>query len=74
LLIEISTVTGANNLVVIGLRRWFGFVDSSCWCVDVHCRYFQFSSEEHVLTEISTVTGANNLVVLGLRRWLGFVD
>jgi hypothetical protein len=68
-LTEISTVTGANNLIVFGLRRWFGFVDSSCWFVDVHCRWFQFSSDEPVLTEISTVTGANNLIVLGLRRW-----
>jgi hypothetical protein len=45
---------------VFGLRRWFGFVDSSCWFVDVQCRWFQFSSEEPVLTEILTVTGANN--------------
>ena len=67
MLTEISTVTGVNNLVVLGLRRWFGFVDSSCWYVDVHCRWFQFSSEEPVLTEILTVTGANNLIVLGLR-------
>ena len=28
MLTEISTVTGVNNLVVLGLRRWFGFVDS----------------------------------------------
>ena len=76
MLTEISTVIGANNLIVLGLRRWFGFVDSSCWfgfvdssCwfVDFHCRWFQFSSEEPVLTEISTVTGANNLIVLGPR-------
>jgi hypothetical protein len=26
-LTEISTVTGANNLIVLGLRRWFGVVD-----------------------------------------------
>jgi hypothetical protein len=44
-------------------------VDSSCWFVDVHCRWFQFSSDEPMLTEISTVTGANNLIVLGLRWW-----
>jgi hypothetical protein len=25
-----STVTGANNLIVLGLRRWLGVVDSSC--------------------------------------------
>jgi hypothetical protein len=25
-LTEISTVTGANNLIVLGLRRWFGVV------------------------------------------------
>ena len=67
-------VTGANNLIVLGLRRWFGVVDSSCWFVDVHCKWFQFSSEEPVLTEISTVTGANNLILLGLRRWFGVVD
>jgi hypothetical protein len=48
---------------VFGLRRWFGVVDSSCWFVDVHCRWFQFSSDEPMLTEISTVTGANNLIV-----------
>jgi hypothetical protein len=65
-LTEISTVTGVNNLVMLGLRRWFGCVDSSCWFDDVHCRGFQFSSEEPVLTEISTVTGVNNLVMLGL--------
>ena len=59
-------VTDANNLIVFGLRRWFGVVDSSCWFVDVHCKWSQFSSEEPVLTEISTVTGANNLIVLGL--------
>jgi hypothetical protein len=29
-------VTGANNLILLGLRRWFGVVDSSCWFVDVH--------------------------------------
>jgi hypothetical protein len=62
MLTEISTVTGANNLIVLGLRRWFGVVDSSCWIVNIHCRWFQFSSEELVLTEISTVTGANNLI------------
>ena len=62
MLTEISTVTGANNLIVLGLRRWFGVVDSSCWIVNFHCRWFQFSSEEPVLTEISTVTGANNLI------------
>jgi hypothetical protein len=45
----------------------FCLVDSSCWFVDFHCWWFQFSSEEPVLTEISTVTGANNLIVLGLR-------
>jgi hypothetical protein len=73
-LTEKSTVTGANNLIVLGLRRWFGVVDSSCWFVDVHCKWFQFSSEEPVLTEISTVTGANNLILLGLRRWFGVVD
>jgi hypothetical protein len=73
-LTEISTVTGVKNLVVLSLRRWFGFLDSSCWFVDVHCRWFQISSEEPVLTEISTVTGVNNLVVLSLRRWFGFVD
>ena len=67
MLTEILTVTGANNLIVLGLRRWFGVVDSSCWIVNFHCRWFQFSSEEPVLTEISTVTGANNLIVLGLR-------
>jgi uncharacterized protein YodC (DUF2158 family) len=61
-LTEISTVTGANKLIVLGLRRWFGVVDSSCWFVDVHCKWFQFSSEEPVLTEISTVTGANNFL------------
>jgi hypothetical protein len=66
-LTEISTVTGVNNLVVLSLQRWFGVVDSSCWFVDVHCRWFQISSEEPVLTEILTVTGANNLIVLGLR-------
>ena len=55
-------VTGANNLIVFGLRRWFGVVDSSCWFVDVHCKWFQISSEEPVLTEISTVTGANNFL------------
>jgi hypothetical protein len=54
----ISTVTGANNLIVLGLRRWFGVVDSSCWIVNIYCRWFKFSSEEPVLTEISTVTGA----------------
>ena len=70
MLTEISTVTGANNLIVLGLRRWFGVVDSSCWIVNFHCRWFQFSSEEPVLTEISTVTGANNLIVIGLRRCL----
>jgi hypothetical protein len=61
-LTEISTVTGANNLIVLGLQRWLGVVDSSCWIVNIHCRWFQFSSEEPVLTEISTVTGANNLI------------
>jgi hypothetical protein len=45
-LTEISTVTGANNLIVLGLRRWFGVVDSSCWLVDVHCGWFQFSSDK----------------------------
>ena len=80
MLTEISTVTGVNNLVVLSLRRWFGFVDSSCWFVDVHCRWFQFSSEEPVLTEILTVTGANNLIVLGLRLFstrsspVGYLD
>jgi hypothetical protein len=69
-LTEISTVTVANNLIVLGLWRWFGVVDSSCWIVNIHCRWIQFSSEERVLTEISTVTGANNLIVLGLWRWL----
>jgi hypothetical protein len=44
-------VTDANNLIVFGLRRWFGAVDSSCWFVDVHCRCFQLSSEEPMLTE-----------------------
>jgi hypothetical protein len=105
-LTEISTVTGANNLIVLEVykqnkpktgirvqggwgfgpsynlyinsseflvksnpRWWFSVVYSSCWFVDFHCRWFQFSSEEPVLTEISTVTGANNLIVLGLRRW-----
>jgi hypothetical protein len=33
-------------------------VDSSCWIVNIYCRWFKFSSEEPVLTEISTVTGA----------------
>ena len=66
MLTEISTVTGANNLIVLGLRGWFGVVDSSCWIVNIYCRWFKLSSEEPVLTEISTVTGANNLIVLGL--------
>ena len=59
-------VTDANNLIVFGLRRWFGVVDSSCWIVNIHCRWFHFNSEEPMSTEISTVTGANNLNVLGL--------
>jgi hypothetical protein len=36
-LTEISTVTGANNLIVLGLRRWFGVVDSNCWFIDNNC-------------------------------------
>jgi hypothetical protein len=51
-----------KNLTAIAFTILFGVVDSSCWFVDVHCKWFQFSSEEPVLTEISTVTGANNFL------------
>ena len=36
------------------VSRLFCVVDSSCWFVDFHCWWFQFSSEEPVLTEISS--------------------
>ena len=53
-------VTDANNLIVFGLRRWFGVVDSSCWFVDVHCRWFQFSSDDKISQQPENCENCND--------------
>jgi hypothetical protein len=76
--VDISVSMGYSELKMkpstVNVNNPAGVVDSSCWIVNIYCRWFKFSSEEPVLTEISTVTGANNLIVLRLRRWFGVVD
>jgi hypothetical protein len=65
MLTEILTVTGDNNLIVLGLRRWFGVVDSSCWFVDVHCKWYCAWSTTYLTIESLTVLQDNLTMTVG---------